>query len=75
MLIIPPALWATGGFGVVAIKSPLSLPSPRAPNPLPLWSSRVFSFPPNPSSVGGGGGGVLPLKFGVVPLKFGGGAP
>ena len=38
---ISPALWAAGGLGVVSIKLPLSLPSPRASNPEVLDDSWV----------------------------------
>ena len=43
--LIPPALWARSGLGVVSIKSiklPLSLPSPRALDPSPLEVVRVY---------------------------------
>ena len=39
--VIPPALWATGGLGIVTGKLPLSLPSPRALDPVGLDRSRV----------------------------------
>ena len=34
--LIPPALWATGGLGLLTGKLPLSLPSPRASDPAGL---------------------------------------
>ena len=39
---IPPALWATGGLGVVTGKLPLSLPPPRALDPAGLDHSRIY---------------------------------
>ena len=38
---IPPALWATGGLGIVTGKLPLSLPSPRALDPAGLEVARA----------------------------------
>ena len=46
--LIPPALWATRGLGVVSIKLPLYLPSPRAFDPAELQVVQayiVFSKP------------------------------
>ena len=45
-LIIPPALWATGGLAIVSIQLPLSLPSPRASDPAGLDDSRVYIILP-----------------------------
>ena len=40
-IYIPPAPWATGGLGVLTGKIPLSLPSPRALDPVGLEVARA----------------------------------